>query len=219
VTVFSFEDEMSEIPNGLLKLMALAGPEGSRPFSSLRRGKPIAIDREAISKSSLAPLVQSALFLYFDCFDEAHNIAQDNEGTTGNWLHAIAHRREPDAGNSKYWYARVKVPPRVSQGIAQEALKVLAVVSSRGGPPWPPIESTSKDGQARGLAPTKDQKELEAFQKKLVKSGEWEPVVFVDLCDKASKEDSGTPAYQALVKIQEIEWLGLFNYLLMTNEV
>ncbi len=183
---------MYEIPNGLLKLMALAGPEGSRPFSSLRRGKPIDKGREAVLKSSLAPLVQSALYLYFDCFDEAHNIAQDNEGTTGNWLHAIAHRREPDAWNSKYWYARIKIPAKVSQGIAQAALKVLG---------------------------THPSKELEAFQEKFVKSGEWEPEVFVDLCDKARKEDSGTPAYQALVKFQEIEWLGLVHYLLMIKEL
>ena len=42
---------------------------------------------------------------------QAHQIANDHEGTViGNWLHAIAHRREPDASNSKYWYHRVEGP-------------------------------------------------------------------------------------------------------------
>ena len=176
---------MSDNLSEALKLLALAGPEGSRPLSRLERGKPVAPGRDAVLKSSLDPLVQSALFLYFDCFVESHNIAQDHEGTVGNWLHAIAHRREPDAWNSKYWYARVKIPPKVSQEIAQGALKVLETDPSQ---------------------------ELAALRKKLVNSGEWEPETFVELCDKARKEDPKKLTYKTLAQIQEIEWRALLEF-------
>ncbi len=174
------------IPRDILKLMETAGQEGSRPLDRLERGKPLGPGRAAVAESGFTPLVQSALFLYFDCFDEAHNIAQDHEGTAGNWLHAVAHRREPDAGNSKYWYARVKIPIKVSQEIVQEALKIL------------------------GAQP----KELESFRKKLAKSGHWEPEAFVDLCERFRKEDPSTVAYQTLARIQEAEWRGLLEYVL-----
>lgn len=36
----------------------------------------------------------------------AHNIAQKYSDTTANWLHAVLHKIEGDAWNSKYWYAR-----------------------------------------------------------------------------------------------------------------
>jgi hypothetical protein len=185
----------------ILKIMDLAGGEGSRPFDQLERGKSIAKGKEAVAgltekeleqtKNPQAFLfLQSALYIYFDCFEEAHNIAQDHDGIIGNWLHAILHRREPDAGNSSYWYHRVKIPAKISQGIAQEALKVLGET--------PP-------------------KELEAFQRKMAKSGEWEPEVFVDLCEKARKADSKTATYQALSRIQEVEWSGLVEYILSAD--
>jgi hypothetical protein len=176
----------SDLPVEIEKILELVSGK-DRPLDRLVKGKPLAKGRKAVAQSSLVPLAQSALYIYFDCFEEAHNIAQDREGTAGNWLHAIAHRREPDAGNSKYWYARVKIPMKVSQGIAQEALKVL------------------------GAQPPKD---LESFQKKLAKSGEWEPEAFVSLCDKIRKEDSKSPAYQALARVQEVEWRGLLEYVL-----
>ena len=36
----------------------------------------------------------------------AHLIAQDSEHPAANWLHAVLHKIEGDAGNSRYWYAR-----------------------------------------------------------------------------------------------------------------
>jgi hypothetical protein len=179
----------SGFPVEIQKMMEQVS-EKDRPFSRLEKRKSFAKGREAVSKSSLPPLVQSALYLYFDCFDEAHNLAQDHEGLIGNWLHAIVHRREPDPENSKYWYARVRIPAKVSQGIAGEALKILGA--------QPP-------------------KELEAFQKKMAKSSEWEPEVFVDLCDKFRKEDLELPVYRTLAHIQELEWRRLLDYLLIST--
>lgn len=36
----------------------------------------------------------------------AHNIAQEYSDGTANWIHAVLHKIEGDAWNSRYWYAR-----------------------------------------------------------------------------------------------------------------
>ena len=49
----------------------------------------------------------AGLYLYFGCWTEAHEIAQDLESTEGSYWHAMVHRQEPDGWNSGYWYRRV----------------------------------------------------------------------------------------------------------------
>src|SRR5262245_42612875 len=49
----------------------------------------------------------SGLWLYHDGLDESHAISQDLDTAEGSFWHAIMHRREPDAWNSKYWWRRV----------------------------------------------------------------------------------------------------------------
>ena len=40
-------------------------------------------------------------------WEEAHEIAQRHEGdATADWLHAVLHAIEGDAGNARYWYRR-----------------------------------------------------------------------------------------------------------------
>ena len=39
-------------------------------------------------------------------WDGAHQIAQDYNSPTANWLHAVLHKIEGDEWNSKYWYGR-----------------------------------------------------------------------------------------------------------------
>ena len=40
-------------------------------------------------------------------WDEAHDLAQRHEGDpTADWLHAVLHTIEGDAGNARYWYRR-----------------------------------------------------------------------------------------------------------------
>src|SRR5579885_164051 len=113
------------LPGEIQAILGLV-PAGTRPFDRLVRAQPIRAGREAVAALAAGkagpgedrkrlPLLQSALYLYFDCFEEAHSIAQDHEGLFGNWLHAIAHRREPDAANAKYWYRRVQAPPALSR--------------------------------------------------------------------------------------------------------
>lgn len=177
--------------------MELARKQDPHPFARLEQGKAIAKGRDAVvdfvdkgqEVNSKSLLIQGALYLCFDCFKEAHNIAQENEGVIGNWLHAILHRREPDPGNSKYWYARVHAPARIYEGIGRKALDYL------------------KENPVP---------ELESLAKKIEKSKTWEPGTFVDLCDKIRGNDPDSSVYRTLAKIQEIEWLGLVEFILST---
>jgi hypothetical protein len=58
--------------------------------------------------SSRAPDASLAgLLLYLNCWEEAHNIAQDIPTPEGSYWHAVIHRMEPDAGNSGYWFRHV----------------------------------------------------------------------------------------------------------------
>lgn len=52
---------------------------------------------------SLRRAVDAALA---DDWDLAHQIAQDSSHSLANWLHAVLHKIEGDAWNSRYWYAR-----------------------------------------------------------------------------------------------------------------
>jgi len=49
----------------------------------------------------------SGLYLYFSCFDEAHEMAQSVDTPEGSFWHGIVHRQEPDADNARYWFRRV----------------------------------------------------------------------------------------------------------------
>ena len=56
-------------------------------------------------------LLKSALRLWNDDLEGSHVIAQEIKTTTGSYLHGVMHRREPDYGNSKYWFRRVGEHP------------------------------------------------------------------------------------------------------------
>jgi hypothetical protein len=43
-------------------------------------------------------------------WDAAHGVAQDIDSPDGSWIHAYLHRKEGDAGNAAYWYARAGRP-------------------------------------------------------------------------------------------------------------
>ena len=67
----------------------------------------------------------AGLWLYFSCFDEAHETAQEDSSAEGSYWHAIVHRQEPDAGNSAYWFRRVGRHP-VYRGLASLAADIIA---------------------------------------------------------------------------------------------
>lgn len=59
--------------------------------------------------------LKAGLFQWHDALDESHECSQSIEGRgrhrAGDYWHAIMHRREPDYGNSKYWFRHVGSHP------------------------------------------------------------------------------------------------------------
>jgi len=60
--------------------------------------------------SGLSLALQS---LWFDAkgdWNTAHELAQEEGESSGDWVHAYLHRKEGDASNTRYWYARAGKP-------------------------------------------------------------------------------------------------------------
>jgi len=100
------EPRLSAIGPGSLHPAAKAALRAFDPLSDL--GGTV-VDREA------ALACHSGLWLYHDGLDESHTISQDLPSAEGSFWHAIMHRREPDAWNSKYWWRKVGHHPVLTQ--------------------------------------------------------------------------------------------------------
>jgi len=109
-------------------------------------------------KDPKALAVKSGLLLWNDDLDGCHTIAQDLEDSHGAYLHGVMHRREPDYGNSKYWFRRVGTQPLFPQ-LRTAALDLLSE------------------------APASD-----PYRKALEKSPEWDAFRMVDWCEAAKDE-------------------------------
>lgn len=90
-------------------LLPSIGPEvreGVQPARALEEALRIAWSDARLS-SRQRDLVRAVVLLWHDHLDAAHTLAQGIGDADGSYVHAIMHRREPDAGNSKYWFRRV----------------------------------------------------------------------------------------------------------------
>ena len=63
-------------------------------------------------------------------WDRAHRIVQDCGGSTACWIHAVLHKIEGDAWNSRYWYART---PEASYEDFADPQEELREIARRGG--------------------------------------------------------------------------------------
>lgn len=92
--------------------------------------------------------IEAGARLLADDLDGSHQCAQSIEGEgghrTGDYWHAIMHRREPDYSNSRYWFRRVGSHPAF-QVVAQEMLHLLETATDA--PPF------LKDVPHRGWRP------------------------------------------------------------------
>ena len=57
----------------------------------------------------------AGLYWYFGCWQQAHEVAQDDPSPEGSYWHAIIHRQEPDGANANYWFRRVGQHPVQAQ--------------------------------------------------------------------------------------------------------
>ena len=83
------------------------------PLATLGPGSPVTeVRKELDAVIPALPLgCQAGLWLAFGYWEKAHQVAQDLETPEGRLWHAILHRREPDAGNAKYWFRQVGTHP------------------------------------------------------------------------------------------------------------
>src|SRR5262245_44698974 len=112
MTTFHFDPSAySPVVAGLLAFPRLAPLGPGSPVKAVELGlrrfdlRTDIGDRVVDSDAALA--CHAGLWLYYDFLHESHEISQDVETPDGNFWHAIMHRREPDAGNSKYWWRQV----------------------------------------------------------------------------------------------------------------
>jgi hypothetical protein len=63
--------------------------------------------RQLFPRSRAPEAALAGLYLYFSCWNEAHEIAQGIPSPEGSYWHAIVHRQEPDDANAAYWFRHV----------------------------------------------------------------------------------------------------------------
>jgi hypothetical protein len=70
-------------------------------------------------------LIAAAQYALEQEWDAAHRIVQELHHPQAHWLHAVLHKIEGDAWNSRYWYARSHGKQYEDFSDAQQELKFL----------------------------------------------------------------------------------------------
>ncbi|MBC8290545.1 MAG: hypothetical protein H8E37_09530 [Planctomycetes bacterium] len=134
-----------------------------------------------VSSSVEATALHAGLWQTNDWLDESHQCSQSIEGDgegNGDYWHAVMHRREPDASNSKYWFRRVG-----HHACFHWLSEVAATALDESGSP-----------------------EAASWKNRLGASGNWDSLAFVDLCQATSRGGDAGLA-QAARRIQWAEML------------
>jgi hypothetical protein len=119
-----------------------------------------------------------------DELETSHNLAQSIEGhPDGDYWHAIMHRREPDYGNSKYWFRHVG-RHQVFAPLASRAAEIM--------------KDAPGDVRSRWVSRLK------------VDAG-WDPLAFVDMCEAAAGDEESELGLTAR-RIQWSEMLLLLRH-------
>ncbi|MDZ4684465.1 MAG: hypothetical protein SH850_05200 [Planctomycetaceae bacterium] len=103
-----------------------------------------------------------------DDLDGSHQCSQSIEGQgrqqSGDYWHAIMHRREPDYANAQYWFRQFGRHDVIA-ALAEEVPRVAAVHPSS---------------------------KFQAWQPRLVENGRWNPLAFVTCCQEAAATDDAS---------------------------
>lgn len=100
------------------------GPGSKQAFALLASLSPETVLKSRPRRNDMAAGALAGLWLWHDCLDESHRLAQEIHTPTGSFWHAIIHRREGDFWNSKYWLNRCAGHPALS-GITRAATAVI----------------------------------------------------------------------------------------------
>ncbi|MEZ5945026.1 MAG: hypothetical protein R3C18_26875 [Planctomycetaceae bacterium] len=138
----------------------------------------------SLGNSAEAKAVRAGVLQFWDQLEPSHQQSQAVEGArrrrAPDYWHAIMHRREPDYGNSKYWFRRVGSHDLFTD-LADEASDILDCSLENSADDW-----------ARDLI-----------------DGGWDAFEFVDFCQEtAANEDN--PLGVAAREIQLAEMILLF---------
>lgn len=129
-----------------------------------------------------ADALLAGVWLWHDVLDESHVLSQRIDSPTGSFWHAIMHRREGDFPNAKYWYARCRGHP------------VLSDISSR-------LTQVEPDLRGRG----------DAALERMLAGPSWDPNAFVDFVVRVHR-DATSPLAEVAIHLQRIEWAALFDH-------
>ena len=147
-------------------------------------GSPV-VKQLTIGSGPDATALRAGLLQFWDDLHKSHEQSQSIEGEglngAGDYWHAIMHRREPDYGNSKYWFRNVGEHP-IFPELAEQAASVLSQ------PTIPEVGSWLKRLTGRG----------------------WDPMAFVDLCQHVARQED-SPLGIAARTIQLIEMILLME--------
>ncbi len=88
--------------NRLIPLVSgRCSPEGATALLAQQKAS------ELFSRANAPDAAMAGLWVYFSCFDQGHEAAQELATPEGSFWHAILHRQEPDAGNAIYWFRQL----------------------------------------------------------------------------------------------------------------
>jgi hypothetical protein len=98
--------------NGNRLLPLRCGPCSSEPARSLLKTfEPAAL----FPPKAKQEVAMAGLWIYFSCFEEAHQLADSCETEDGYLWHGIVHRLEGDFGNAAYWFRKAGKHPIYSE--------------------------------------------------------------------------------------------------------
>lgn len=170
----SFVDGLIDGQNSAWKYPRLIQSSGGRRdawATQLIDAIPVGKDR---TSATAITALKAGLHLMNEDFDGSHSNSQSIEGMganrTGDYWHAILHRREPDYGNAKYWFRHVGRHPAF--------VELARLVERRFSASAVPFAA-----KWRGT---------------LLPQGKWDPFAFVDLCAIAETDADARALCEAI---------------------